>query len=48
MLQVRLMGKQEEINEAVKQAVTPELFRKEYERVFDDNERWNEIKTNMH
>ncbi|MBE6183341.1 aconitate hydratase AcnA [Heyndrickxia ginsengihumi] len=36
---------QEEINEAVKQAVTPELFRKEYERVFDDNERWNEIKT---
>ena len=35
----------EEVNEAVKQSVTPELFRKEYERVFDDNERWNEIKT---
>ncbi|NYV64961.1 aconitate hydratase AcnA [Bacillus sp. Gen3] len=35
----------EEVNAAVKQSVTPELFRKEYERVFDDNERWNEIKT---
>lgn len=35
----------EEVNEAVKQSVTPELFRKEYESVFDDNERWNEIKT---
>src|SRR5690606_23107394 len=35
----------EEIVEAVTQTVTPELFRKEYERVFDDNERWNAIKT---
>ncbi|KYD08579.1 aconitate hydratase AcnA [Heyndrickxia sporothermodurans] len=35
----------EEVNEAVKQSVTPELFRKEYENVFADNERWNEIKT---
>ncbi|MGE6260483.1 aconitate hydratase AcnA [Heyndrickxia sporothermodurans] len=35
----------EEVNEAVKQSVTPELFRKEYESVFDDNQRWNEIKT---
>ncbi|MFD1357704.1 aconitate hydratase AcnA [Fictibacillus halophilus] len=35
----------EEINEAMKQAVTPELFKKEYERVFDENERWNELKT---
>lgn len=35
----------EEINEVVKQTVTPDLFRDEYERVFDDNERWNEIKT---
>ena len=34
-----------EINEVVKQTVTPELFRKEYENVFGDNERWNEIKT---
>ncbi len=36
---------QEEINDVVKQTVTPELFRKEYETVFDDNERWNEIQT---
>ncbi|MCM3719588.1 aconitate hydratase AcnA [Fictibacillus phosphorivorans] len=35
----------EEINEAMKLAVTPELFKKEYERVFDENERWNELKT---
>jgi aconitate hydratase len=35
----------DEIKEVVKQAVTPELFRKEYERVFDSNERWNEIET---
>jgi aconitate hydratase len=35
----------EEINEAMKKAVTPELFKKEYERVFDENERWNELKT---
>ncbi|WP_377519148.1 aconitate hydratase AcnA [Priestia megaterium] len=36
---------QDEIKEVVSRTVTPELFRKEYERVFDDNERWNEIKT---
>jgi aconitate hydratase len=35
----------EEINEAMNKAVTPELFKKEYERVFDENERWNELKT---
>lgn len=35
----------EEVKETVMKAVTPDLFRKEYERVFDDNERWNEIKT---
>ncbi|WP_307894543.1 aconitate hydratase AcnA [Bacillus swezeyi] len=35
----------DEINSVVKQTVTPELFRKEYERVFDDNERWNAIET---
>ncbi|MCA1030188.1 aconitate hydratase AcnA [Bacillus timonensis] len=34
-----------EVKEVVKQTVTPELFRKEYERVFDDNERWNAIET---
>ncbi|MBZ9534052.1 aconitate hydratase AcnA [Cytobacillus oceanisediminis] len=35
----------EEVNELVHRTVTPELFNKEYERVFDDNERWNEIQT---
>ncbi|PLR78574.1 aconitate hydratase AcnA [Bacillus sp. V3-13] len=34
-----------EVNEVVKRTVTPELFRKEYEHVFDDNARWNEIQT---
>ncbi|MBM7691391.1 aconitate hydratase [Peribacillus deserti] len=36
----------EEISEVVSQTVTPELFRKEYQNVFQDNERWNEIQTN--
>ncbi|MGG3889784.1 aconitate hydratase AcnA [Metabacillus fastidiosus] len=35
----------DEVNEVVKQTVTPELFRKEYDKVFDDNARWNEIET---
>ncbi|MTH51842.1 aconitate hydratase AcnA [Bacillus mangrovi] len=35
----------EEIKEVVSRTVTPELFRKEYNRVFDDNARWNEIET---
>ncbi|WP_456275371.1 aconitate hydratase AcnA [Bacillus sp. AK128] len=35
----------EEINALVKDTVTPDLFRKEYETVFDDNARWNEIET---
>lgn len=35
----------EEVNATVKETVTPELFRKEYENVFNDNKRWNEIKT---
>ncbi|AGK53881.1 aconitate hydratase AcnA [Bacillus sp. 1NLA3E] len=34
-----------EINEIVKQNVTPELFRKEYDNVFADNARWNQIQT---
>ncbi len=34
-----------EVKDVVKATVTPELFRKEYERVFDDNERWNQIET---
>lgn len=36
---------QEEVNAAVKSTVTPELFRKEYETVFNDNKRWNDIET---
>ncbi|MFB5281672.1 aconitate hydratase AcnA [Peribacillus sp. Hz7] len=35
----------EEVNEVVKATVTPALFRKEYETVFTDNERWNQIET---
>ncbi|MFC4411228.1 aconitate hydratase AcnA [Chungangia koreensis] len=35
----------QEVADAVKQTVTPELFRKEYERVFTENERWNAIET---
>ena len=35
----------EEIEEAVKSTVTPELFRKEYARVFTENEAWNAIET---
>ena len=34
-----------EIKEEVAKVVTPEIFRKEYERVFDSNEKWNEIET---
>ncbi|MGK7377692.1 aconitate hydratase AcnA [Planococcus sp. 1R117A] len=36
----------EEVNEVVKSTVTPELFRKEYARVFDENQTWNAIETN--
>ncbi|MGY3716594.1 aconitate hydratase AcnA [Sutcliffiella cohnii] len=35
----------DEVKELVKTTVTPELFRKEYDKVFDDNERWNAIET---
>ncbi|MFA9458664.1 aconitate hydratase AcnA [Halalkalibacter sp. AB-rgal2] len=35
----------EEIAEVVKETVTPDLFRREYNDVFDSNESWNEIKT---
>ncbi|WP_090636535.1 aconitate hydratase AcnA [Neobacillus massiliamazoniensis] len=34
-----------EVKDVVKRTVTPELFRREYENVFGDNERWNEIQT---
>ncbi|MDR7072267.1 aconitate hydratase AcnA [Fictibacillus barbaricus] len=35
----------DEIKDAMAKAVTPELFKQEYERVFEENERWNELKT---
>ncbi|AYC29487.1 aconitate hydratase AcnA [Paenisporosarcina cavernae] len=35
----------EEVKELLQKTVTPELFRKEYARVFDENERWNAIET---
>src|SRR5699024_9509713 len=34
-----------EITEEVEKVVTPEILRKEYESVFDSNEKWNEIDT---
>ncbi|MED3573167.1 aconitate hydratase AcnA [Cytobacillus praedii] len=34
-----------EINKVVKQTVTPDLFRAEYENVFGDNALWNKIQT---
>ncbi|WP_226034847.1 aconitate hydratase AcnA [Aquibacillus saliphilus] len=35
----------EEIKTEVAKVVTPEIFRKEYEEVFDSNEKWNAIET---
>ncbi|MBM7552628.1 aconitate hydratase AcnA [Thalassobacillus pellis] len=35
----------DEIKGEISRVVTPEIFRKEYERVFDSNEKWNEIDT---
>jgi aconitate hydratase len=34
----------EEIDEAVSTCVTPELFKEEYKKVYEDNEKWNDIK----
>ena len=39
------MANNEEVAEVVKATVTPELFRKEYERVFTENATWNAIET---
>ncbi|GGC88829.1 aconitate hydratase A [Thalassobacillus devorans] len=36
---------QEEVKKEVARVVTPEIFRKEYENVFNSNEKWNEIDT---
>jgi len=35
----------QEITETVEKVVQPEIFRKEYESVFDSNAKWNEIDT---
>ncbi|GGJ84884.1 aconitate hydratase [Lentibacillus kapialis] len=35
----------DDIKNTVQSVVKPEIFRKEYERVFDSNEKWNEIQT---
>ncbi|SDZ43336.1 aconitate hydratase [Evansella caseinilytica] len=35
----------DEIQAAMETAVAPELFKKQYERVFDDNEAWNKLET---
>ncbi|MCD8508483.1 MAG: aconitate hydratase AcnA [Bacillus sp. (in: Bacteria)] len=34
-----------EIQAAMEKAVAPELFKKQYERVFDDNEEWNNLES---
>lgn len=36
---------QEEIKAEIARVVTPEIFRKEYENVFNSNDKWNEIDT---
>jgi aconitate hydratase len=35
----------QEIKETVEKVVTPEIFRSEYDNLFESNEKWNEIKT---
>ncbi|MDY0405786.1 aconitate hydratase AcnA [Virgibacillus sp. 179-BFC.A HS] len=35
----------EEIKQEVQKVVNPEIFRKEYENVFNSNKKWNEIQT---
>ncbi|SER09506.1 aconitase [Gracilibacillus ureilyticus] len=35
----------DEVREQVASVVTPEIFRKEYENVFESNEKWNAIET---
>jgi aconitate hydratase len=35
----------DEIKELMDKAVKPELFKKQYEHVFDDNKEWNELET---
>lgn len=35
----------DEIAGVVNDSVSPQMFKKEYERVFDENERWNQLET---
>ncbi|MRG85289.1 aconitate hydratase AcnA [Salinibacillus xinjiangensis] len=35
----------QEVKEEISKVVTPEIFRKEYENVFNSNEKWNKINT---
>ncbi|WP_117169568.1 aconitate hydratase AcnA [Paraliobacillus sediminis] len=42
---VDLWPTMEEIRSEVAKVVTPEIFKKEYENVFDSNEQWNAIET---
>lgn len=35
----------DEIAEVINESVSPEMFKKEYARVFDENERWNNLET---
>ncbi|WP_377889134.1 aconitate hydratase AcnA [Alkalihalobacillus sp. R86527] len=35
----------EEIKEAVAETVTPEMFKRQYKTVFEENERWNQLST---
>ncbi|TCP30181.1 aconitase [Scopulibacillus darangshiensis] len=35
----------DEISEVMTKSVSPEMFKKEYSRVFEENERWNDIDT---
>ncbi|TLS37441.1 aconitate hydratase AcnA [Pseudalkalibacillus caeni] len=35
----------EEVKEVVSETVTPEMFKEQYENVFHQNERWNELET---
>ncbi|HEU5140572.1 MAG TPA: aconitate hydratase AcnA [Bacillales bacterium] len=35
----------EEVQQYLSENLSPDLFKKEYERVFDENERWNKLET---
>ncbi|GEO25466.1 aconitate hydratase [Alicyclobacillus acidoterrestris] len=35
----------QEVQETIRNVISPEMFRKQYEGVFDGNERWNQLET---